>query len=194
MPKAINIKGKRFGRLVAKEIVERGRARKWLAVCDCGGNTVTTTSKLTSGWTQSCGCLAKERASQYQYKHGGKGTKLYNLWLSINARCSPKHKNADRYYERGIRVCDRWKDFANFREDMGGGYRNGLEIDRIDNQGNYSPSNCRWVTRHQNIMNRENTLFIEDNGERITLLDYCKKYKKKYNTERSKLYRSRKNQ
>lgn len=106
------------------------------------------------------------------YRHGGKGTKLYEVWCSMNRRCSSeKDKNYQRYGGRGISVCQEWRnDYAKFRDwSLKNGYKEGLTIDRIDNDGNYCPRNCRWTNRKVQANNQGNTIRIEYMGETRTL-------------------------
>ena len=92
----------------------------------------------------------------------------------MRARCSPKYQDADRYHERGIRVCERWdKSFENFLADMGLPPSSAHSIDRIDNDGNYEPGNCRWSTKSEQARNRSNNRWIEFNGERLLLIDWA---------------------
>lgn len=111
------------------------------------------------------------------YKHGGKGTKLYEVWYSMRKRCSnPKSQHYAEYGARGIRVCAEWEnDFSVFRDwATSNGYVEGLTIDRIDNNGNYEPNNCRWVDRYVQCNNQRTTVHIEYNGETHTLHEWAK--------------------
>ncbi len=106
--------------------------------------------------------------------HGMFGTKLYMSWSAMLYRCrNPKAKAFPNYGGRGITVCDRWLNFSNFMLDMGDGHWDGAEIDRIDNNGNYEPGNCRWVTCAVNVRNKRNSLWVEFRGERRKLAELC---------------------
>lgn len=180
---------RRFGRL---RVVEFGGKNKWgnvvwVCKCDCGCTKIVPTSSLKSGYTRSCGCIGKERPSRL--KHGGTGTRLYHIWKSMNERCNtrscPGYKN---YGARGISVCNEWSDYKVFRRwSMQNGYQNNLSIDRIDNNGNYSPNNCRWATLAQQAINKRNTLFYTYNGTMKPLADWVDVYGLNYKRAWQKL-------
>lgn len=108
------------------------------------------------------------------YKHGGRGTKLYEVFKTMHRRCEVKTSNHYSYYgERGISVCAEWSNFAVFRDwAYSNGYQEGLTLDRVDNNGNYEPSNCRWVTMKEQSNNRRNSVFAEIDGQTLTIAQW----------------------
>lgn len=155
----IDLLNQKFGRLtvIRKAGKTNQNAQLWECVCECGQHTFTTTARLRKGKTRSCGCLHLETLRTATYKHGGGGTRLYYSWYAMVDRCNnPKNKRFHRYGGRGISVCEEWeKDFSVFREwAMKNGYSDDLSIDRIDNDGNYEPSNCKWSTAKEQANNR----------------------------------------
>lgn len=169
--KRLNIEiGTVYGKLtVVKEggarILPSGQInRTLLCVCECGNLKEIRVMHLTREKITSCGCLSK-------FKNGKSSTKLYRVLKGMIERCDGKTKNSKCYFLKGITVCDEWKNdftaFINWAESNG--YREGLQIDRIDNSKGYFPENCRWVTCKVNANNKDTTLFVTYKNEKIAL-------------------------
>lgn len=156
----VDITGLKYGKLSVLEYIGwNGLKSIYRCLCDCGNEIIANSNALKSGNTKSCGCLKKAR------KHGMSKTRIYSIWTQMFERCyrnsSPNYKN---YGGRGIGVCHQWQEFNAFYADMKNGYSDDLSIDRIDNNGNYEPGNCRWVTPEVQSFNRRNTLHITIGG------------------------------
>lgn len=153
MGKFIDLTGQRFGKLVvlsqAKTHIQPNGKKvvMWIVRCDCGKEFSTQGLGLRGGTTKSCGCYNKQRTKEAQTTHGQSRTRLYTIWQGIKQRCYNQNSiNYSNYGGRGITVCDEWNEFEPFYEwSMINGYSSHLTIDRINPDGNYEPSNCRWV-------------------------------------------------
>ena len=162
--------GKTFGRLtVLSQDVSVGRHTKWLCVCECGTVKSYYTSNLTGGKSTSCGCKSSstlEKIRAGATKHGMSRTRTYKTWMSMKGRCTnPNYPHYPNYGGRGILVCDRWlESFENFLKDMGEAPVE-MSLDRIDNDGDYSPENCRWATRSEQQNNKRNTQMLTAFGK-----------------------------
>jgi len=178
-PYNVSLVGRRFGRLIVKESAGKVKHEAiWLCMCDCGNKKIVRGSHLKSGDTSSCGCLKRENIRKSKIVHGaaivGKVTREYSAWQHMKKRClnpqSPDYKN---YGGRGIRVCNRWvHNFKDFFSDMGR-CPPGLTLERIDNNGDYEPSNCRWATRKEQGLNTRNNRRIEFNGQIKTVSEWA---------------------
>ena len=185
MPKTIDRTGERFGKLVVLGLTgKQGNDRKCKVRCDCGVEKEIVQSKLATKTkpVRSCGCLSKEN---HYRTHGLTSHKFYPIWRSMVGRCYTKSNSAyGNYGGRGIAVCEEWrsnpKAFINWLKLNG--YLSGLQVDRIDNNGGYSPENCRVVSAKENSNNRRDTIKYDVFGENLTISQMSEKYGTKYGT------------
>lgn len=170
--KVMNI-GDVFGRYTVLGIYKEEGVKSLFAhaQCSCGSPPrYVRGDGLRNGTSKSCGCLQREATT----KHGAWGKPLFNVWRNMITRCTnPKDKRYSRYGGRGIQVCDRWLNVNNFIADMTDGYEKGYQIDRINNDGNYEPSNCRWATTKQQTRNYSRNVVLEHDGKRLCAIDWA---------------------
>ncbi len=151
-----DVSGQRFGLLTVSHFLRRENGSSYYrCVCDCGEKKTVSRCSLSNGRVRSCGCLRRKIAREVHLTHGGTYTKEYVIWSGMKKRCFNPRSPAFKYYgSRGITMCDEWRgSFERFYLDMGP-KPNGKSIDRIDNDGNYEPGNCRWATTSQQNANR----------------------------------------
>ncbi len=178
----IDLTGERFGRLIVVKMVDNDKwgHHRWLCFCDCGQEVIVVCGSLRSSNTKSCGCLHKEMVSKLFTKHGHCGiqkTATYNSWCDMKKRCeNPKRKQYNNYGGRGIIVCKRWMKFENFLADMGERSSNNHSIDRINNDGNYCKSNCRWATTKQQGRNKRNNRMFTFNRKTKCLSEWAEEF------------------
>lgn len=183
--KKIDLTGQRFGRLVVIEPApKQGKRSMWKCRCDCGATTIAALGDLRSGHTTSCGCYAREATAERNHTHGHtkrpKGKRriprIYNIWEGMKQRCgNPNVERYPHYGGRGIKVCQEWADSfeAFYSWAMSHGYDDTKEIDRIDNDGDYTPDNCRWVPHESQQNNKGNTVKITCFGQTRTLSEWA---------------------
>lgn len=163
------------GCTVLKRVENKGEHVCWLCVCKCGNEFVVRGTDIRTRNTKSCGCLNKKLAGDRARKHGNRNSRLYNIWNNMKMRCSNINSiNYKNYGERGIKVCDEWFDsFENFYKwAMNSGYDNTLTLDRIDNDDDYKPNNCRWADYTQQERNRRNNHILEYNNEKHSIAEW----------------------
>lgn len=176
-----DLTGRRFGRLTVLSRAEnRNGATYWNCLCDCGNKKTVRASHLKSNETVSCGCYREEVREAFYHRFDGvprstlKTERLYGIWVNMKSRCNnPNISKYRRYGGRGISVCDEWEHYEPFKNwAIENGYSDNLMIDRIDNDGNYEPSNCRWVTNKENCNNRSTCHYLTVGGETHTLSEW----------------------
>ena len=179
LPRYNDISGKVFGRLTVTAYAgTKGHGSLWVCLCSCGKVKTVSYTALSQGYTTSCGCYRKELNSKRKRPEGYQRTEKNRMWRvyrAMKTRCynerSPTYKN---YGARGVKVCQRWlESFDAFVDDMGVP-TSPLSIDRIDNDGDYTPENCRWADRKTQTNNRRNTIKLDWKGERLALSQICR--------------------
>ena len=184
----LDLKGKRIGILIVLERIEDSHSGKpmWLCRCDCGNEKIIQSSALTNG-VKSCGCYRREWSRNLHTKHGGhrkeKTERLYGVWNEMKQRCNNPNSDGYKWYgARGIKVCSDWADdYGVFREwAYANGYSDDLTIDRIDSNGDYTPSNCRWVDCKTQARNTRSNHIVEYGGEAMCVAEWAEKYNLPY--------------
>lgn len=194
MPSFIDISGQKFGRLTAVSIVKRGgKCIYWKCKCDCGKVVVLPALRFKYGNTRSCGCYRKEWMVNKFTKHGhapaSGASPEYGAWAGMKKRCTnPKTKFFRTYGGRGIKVCKKWiNSFPNFLKDMGRKPSEKHSIERINNDGNYEPSNCRWAVDVEQCNNKRTNRFLKFRGEIHTVAQWSRILNIKRSTLSSRL-------
>lgn len=195
-----DLSGNKYGRLlVLKTDENRHNKIHYICKCDCGNITSVRADSLKNGSIKSCGCLAKETAAKQgmkNVKHGGcrrdytsKEKRLYNIWAHMKSRCrNEKDPSYKKYGALGIDYCAEWEEFKTFSDwAIANGYNNHLTIDRVDNTKGYCPENCRWADYYTQNNNRKNTIFINIEGEKHSLSEWCHILNMSYRTVYTRL-------
>lgn len=167
----IDITGKKFGKLTA---IRHLGYTKWEFLCECGRLKSMTGFPVRNGIYKTCGCGVREATIRRNYKHGKSQAPEHRVWRGMKARCyNPKEIGFKNYGGRGIKVCDKWKNnFSAFLADMGPRPSNKHSIEREDNNGPYSPENCKWVIKKIQCRNKRNNHFLEHDGKRLTIQEW----------------------
>lgn len=190
-PRVKDRTGDRIGRLTVvglAGIYEKRRIYYWDCECECGNKTCASSNDLGAGKVKSCGCQITIH-NKARAKHGLSKTKTYTSWKAMMARCYNESNPSYKYYApKGIVVCERWKDYINFLEDMGE-RPPGMSIERIDNDGNYEPSNCRWATPQDQSENKRNNRNIEAFGRTQCLTKWANEYGISPSTLHTRIFR-----
>jgi len=180
--KFIDITGQKFNYLQVTSFCEsKGGKSLWECICDCGKSTIVEGYALRNDKIKSCGCFAREQTRKRMTTHDDTASKEHIAWKSmINRTSNPKCERYKNYGGRGISVCSEWFTYQNFFNDMGRAPSKEHSIDRIDVNGNYESSNCRWVDRKTQCRNRTSNNVQEYNGERLPLIELSEKYNVPY--------------
>lgn len=167
-PRFLDLTGQQFGRLTVVQFAGKyngSRNSLWQCVCECGQEAFIPTGRLRDGSSRSCGCLQRELTSQRFRTHDMRNSPTYQGWKSMLQRCCNRSNPAwGRYGGRGIAVCKRWRNsFQSFAQDMGD-RPEGTTLDRINNDGDYEPGNCRWATHSEQARNKRNNSLLTIDG------------------------------
>ena len=188
--KFIDLTGNVYGRLtvIQKGDTANGGQIRWICQCTCGNAKAIRGAVLKKGNAKSCGCLRQESTAISKTTHGLRNSDEYRIWRHMRTRCeNPKTPAFKHYGGRGIAVCDRWKTFENFFEDMGTRPTESHSIDRIDNNVGYELLNCRWATSTEQNRNRRDNRIFNVNGIEACLAEHCERLNLKYKTVHRRL-------
>lgn len=175
---SVDLTGKTFNSLTVLSFAERrpGRKRYWNCRCVCGRVLAAYQYNLTSLRQKSCGCEKIAAVARLKFSHGMCKTSVYRRWAAMVERCqAPSSTSFQNYGGRGIKVCEQWLKFENFIRDMGHPPTPAHTLERIDNNGNYEPSNCRWATRKDNNRNRRANRYLTLRGETRSMAEWCER-------------------
>jgi len=179
-----DLTGFQFGSLTILKLGRlKGNGAWWICQCKCGKQKEIRSSSLIQGKTNSCGCEQKNRIAKAVTTHGMRYTKTYSMWGAMRSRCNRLNQD---YSARGITYDKRWNSFENFLSDMGEALE-GMSLDRIDVNGNYEKSNCRWATREQQANNTRANVFVEWQGKKQTIAQWSKELNMNYDKLRSRI-------
>ena len=191
-----DLTGRKFGRLTVIGLDDSRKTRKtyWICQCECGGIKSARSDSLLCGAIKSCGCMKKEqdKVNLGRTTHGQHMTRLYHIWQGMKARCYNKNNSHyHRYGGRGLEICEEWREnFEAFYEwAINNGYTEELTIERINNDGNYEPSNCTWSTNQEQSNNRSTCIKITIGNATKTLTEWCEIFEVDYSLIHSRYIR-----
>mgnify|MGYP001614045067 FL=1 len=192
--KKIDLTGQRFGKLVVlAEVESGGKNTAWLCLCDCGKKKRgVLTYNLTAGKSKSCGCVRGDKIGIFSRTHGESKTRLYQIYKGMKQRCGNKNNPAYQYYGgKGVSVSKCWaQDYLGFKKwAIENGYSKSGTIDRINPNGNYEPSNCRWVSLKKQQSNKLNSMFVTIGDDKLTIAEWADKNRTNKQTLYSAFYR-----
>lgn len=175
-----------FSKWTVKSNIEKRGYKSFVnCMCDCGTERFVNLHDLKTGRSTNCGCVRRQTCKELQTKHGFSNTRIERIYYGIKSRChNPNQKSYKRYGARGIKMCDEWFNSAKsfYAWAMDNGYRDDLSIERIDVNGNYEPSNCKWATRNEQARNKSNNIMITINNKTRCLKDWSKEINVPYST------------
>lgn len=188
-----------FGRLIVIQRAESHitvggqKVARWLCQCECGNRIIVRGSQLSSGKTQSCGCLRNDRVKEKICTHNSSNSRLYHIWSHMKQRCeNPNVERYPNYGGRGIKVCEEWRNFETFKEwAVTHGYNENLTIDRINTNKDYCPDNCRWTSWKTQANNTTRNHYITYNDETHTLSEWSSILNISYTVLRARINRSK---
>lgn len=196
--KVHNLTGQKFGLLTVIGLAEtETRKTYWVCKCDCGNMKTVRSDSLLCGAIKSCGCIKRKQDEvnlTKNHRHKMSGTRIYSEWQGMKGRCY--NKGSARYADwggRGIKVCEQWRNsFESFYTwAMANGYQDNLTIDRIDNNGNYCPENCRWVGQQEQCRNRRSNINITIGNSTRTLMEWCEIFQVDYTNVNARYHRNK---
>lgn len=191
MGKYIDLSGMRFGKLtVLSELNGDGKYKTWTCLCDCGNTRIANGNQLRSGHAKSCGCM--QILCPNARTHGLKHTREFSIWCDIRKRCYNENSKGYLFYgARGIKMCPEWKSsFLEFYKwAQLNGYDKTLSIERMDNNGDYEPRNCKWATRAEQSRNKRSTIYVEIMGVKKPLIEWCEIFGVNYKNSYEKVRR-----
>lgn len=196
--KVHDLTGQKFGLLTVIGLAETDtRKTYWVCKCDCGNMKTVRSDSLLCGAIKSCGCIKRKQDEvnlTKNHRHKMSGTRIYSEWQGMKGRCY--NKGSARYADwggRGIEVCEQWRNsFESFYTwSMANGYQDNLTIDRIDNNGNYCPENCRWVGQQEQCRNRRSNINITIGNSTRTLMEWCEIFQVDYTNVNARYHRNK---